>query len=81
MENSVDMNLKLVRWRLVPTLKLATFSELRVLILGAGTLGCNLARSLLGWGVRTFTFVDNAIISYNNPVRQALFSRVQYKPH
>ncbi|KAI6222474.1 Ubiquitin-like modifier-activating enzyme ATG7 [Aphelenchoides fujianensis] len=73
MENSVDMNLKLVRWRLVPALKLAPLAELRVLMLGAGTLGCNLARSLLGWGVRTFTFVDNSVVSYNNPVRQCLY--------
>ncbi|KAI6224599.1 Ubiquitin-like modifier-activating enzyme ATG7 [Aphelenchoides besseyi] len=73
MENSVDMNLKLVRWRLVPSLKLAPLAELKVLMLGAGTLGCNLARNLLGWGVRNFTFVDNSVISYNNPVRQCLY--------
>lgn len=26
-----------------------------------------------GWGVRHVTFVDNAKISYSNPVRQALY--------
>ena len=26
-----------------------------------------------GWGVRTITLVDNATISYSNPVRQSLF--------
>jgi ubiquitin-like modifier-activating enzyme ATG7 len=69
MESSVDMNLKLIRWRMVPSLKLEPLADLKVLIMGAGTLGCNLARSLLGWGIRNFTFVDNSVVSYNNPVR------------
>jgi len=38
------------------------------------TLGCNLARALLGWGVQQFTFVDHASVSYNNPIRQSLFN-------
>ena len=38
-----------------------------------GTLGCAVARTLLGWGVRTITFVDNSTISYSNPVRQSLY--------
>lgn len=40
----------------------------------AGTLGCAVARTLLGWGVRTITFVDNSRVSYSNPVRQSLYN-------
>ncbi|CAJ0931328.1 unnamed protein product, partial [Mesorhabditis belari] len=72
MEQSVDLNLSLIKWRLVPEMKLERFKALRTLIFGAGTLGCNLARSMLGWGVRHFTFIDNSNVSYSNPVRQSL---------
>ena len=33
-------------------------SKLHCLLLGSGTLGCNIARSLLSWGVRKVTFLD-----------------------
>uniref|UniRef100_A0A8C5WLY2 Ubiquitin-like modifier-activating enzyme ATG7 n=1 Tax=Leptobrachium leishanense TaxID=445787 RepID=A0A8C5WLY2_9ANUR len=72
-ESSVDLNLKLMRWRLVPTLDLEKVISTKCLLLGAGTLGCNVARTLMGWGVRHITFVDNAKISYSNPVRQPLY--------
>ena len=39
----------------------------------AGTLGCAVARTLLGWGVRTVTFVDNSRVAFSNPVRQSLY--------
>uniref|UniRef100_A0A3B3CMU4 Ubiquitin-like modifier-activating enzyme ATG7 n=1 Tax=Oryzias melastigma TaxID=30732 RepID=A0A3B3CMU4_ORYME len=72
-ESSVDLNLKLMRWRLVPSLDLDKVVNTKCLLLGAGTLGCNVARTLMGWGVRHITFVDNAKISYSNPVRQPLY--------
>lgn len=72
-DSSVDLNLKLMRWRLVPTLDLDHVVTTRCLLLGAGTLGCNVARTLMSWGVRQITFVDNANVSYSNPVRQSLY--------
>ena len=73
-ESSVDLNLKLMKWRLVPDLDLVKFSNVKCLLLGSGTLGCNVARCLLGWGVKNITFVDNGKVSYSNPVRQSLFN-------
>ncbi|ETO27249.1 hypothetical protein RFI_09883, partial [Reticulomyxa filosa] len=46
-QESVDLNLKLMRWRMVPELELEKLFGLKCLLLGAGTLGCNVARNLL----------------------------------
>lgn len=70
---SVDLNLKLMKWRIAPELDLNTISQTKCLLLGAGTLGSYVSRNLLGWGVRKITFVDNGRVSYSNPVRQPLF--------
>ncbi|WKY08280.1 hypothetical protein Q1695_007635 [Nippostrongylus brasiliensis] len=72
MEQSVGLNLSLIKWRLVPDMRLERYAELKVLIFGAGTLGSNIARCLMGWGVRKITFVDNSHVNYSNPVRQSL---------
>jgi len=68
-----DLNLRLMKWRALPNLDVQRLSQLKVVLLGAGTLGCSVARTLLGWGVRKITFVDSGRVSYSNPVRQSLF--------
>lgn len=71
---AVDLNLKLMKWRVAPQLDLGTIKDQKCLLLGAGTLGSYVSRILLGWGVRKITFVDNGKVSYSNPVRQPLFT-------
>lgn len=71
-----------MKWRLVPELDLEKIGNLRCLLLGAGTLGCSVARVLIGWGVSNITFVDGSNVSHSNTVRQSLYSHqdaVQHK--
>jgi len=73
-DQSVDLNIKLMKWRIAPDLDLDIIKNTKCLLLGAGTLGSYVSRNLLGWGVRKITFVDNGRVSYSNPVRQPLFN-------
>eukprot|EP00039_Didymoeca_costata_P001914 m.56210 g.56210 ORF g.56210 m.56210 type:complete len:686 (-) comp11025_c0_seq2:1628-3685(-) len=73
-ESAVGLNLSLMRWRLMPDIDLKKIAETRCLLVGSGTLGCNVARLLLGWGVKNITFIDSGRVSYSNPVRQTLFT-------
>ena len=73
-EQASDLNVRLMKWRALPELDQNTLRRTSVLLVGAGTLGCAVARVLVGWGFRRITFVDNARVSYSNPPRQSLFT-------
>lgn len=72
-EKSICLNLTLMKWRLVPNLSIEIINQTKYLLLGAGTLGCGVARSLLAWGAQLITFVDCGKVSLSNPVRQSLY--------
>lgn len=73
MAQAVDLNIKLMKWRAWSSLDTEKLQKTKCLLFGAGTLGCAVARTLIGWGVKEITFVDNGRVSYSNPVRQCLF--------
>jgi ubiquitin-like modifier-activating enzyme ATG7 len=72
-ESSARLNLGLMKWRMMPDIDLDRIASTKALLLGSGTLGCNIARHLMMWGVNHITFVDRGQVSYSNPVRQTLF--------
>ncbi|KAJ1962682.1 Autophagy protein 7 [Dispira parvispora] len=71
---SLDFNLRLMKWRVAPDLNLEIVRKQRCLLLGAGTLGTYVARSLLAWGVTQLTLADCSRVSFSNPFRQALYT-------
>jgi len=73
-EEAVSLNSLLIRWRLAPELDTERLAAARFLLLGAGTLGCAVARSLLGYGARRLTLLDCGRVGFSNPTRQSLFS-------
>ena len=71
----MDLNLKLMRWRLLPSLDLDTVARTKCLLLGAGTLGCNVARCLM---VRRTTIV---VILEQNVCKPNFKLRITYCTH
>ncbi|KAF4753793.1 Autophagy protein 7 [Perkinsus olseni] len=72
--SATDLNVRLMQWRVLPSLDPDRIMHLRCLLIGAGTLGCAVSRTLLGWGVKHITFVDSGHVSFSNPARQNLFT-------
>lgn len=72
-ESALDMNNRLMKWRVAPDLDLEKISHKKCLLIGAGTLGCHVARNLMAWGIKHITFLDCGTVSYSNPARQSLY--------
>ncbi|GAA5944118.1 Atg7p [Sporobolomyces koalae] len=72
-DQAVELNLQLMRWRILPELDLERIKQTKCLVLGAGTLGCYISRVLMAWGVKRITLLDSSTVSFSNPVRQPLF--------
>ncbi|ELU42355.1 autophagy protein 7 [Rhizoctonia solani AG-1 IA] len=77
-DQAVDLNLKLMRWRILPGLNLEKVAKTKCLLLGAGTLGCYVARTLMvrpAWLKPVCAKVRIVLpaLSFSNPVRQPLF--------
>ena len=53
-DQAVGLNLQLMRWGVMPALDLEKVKHTKVLLLGAGTLGCYVARTLMV----AFTFLS-----------------------
>jgi hypothetical protein len=68
------LNLQLMTWRFAPGLDLDKLGTRRFLILGCGTLGCNLLRTLVAWGGRRFALVDNGAVGLGTSARQSLMT-------
>lgn len=49
--DAINLNVKLMKWRMLPNLDFEDLKKTKVLLIGAGTLGCQLSRNLIGWGI------------------------------
>lgn len=72
-KSALNLNTKLMKWKISPDLDLDTITDKTCLLIGSGTLGSHVARNLLGWGITQITFVDCGEVTHSNPVRQSLY--------
>ena len=84
-DQATALNLDLMRWRILRELDLEKLENTRCLLLGAGTLGCYIARgvavSILRlcllegdcqlplFNLAKITFINSGMVSFSNPVR------------
>ncbi|ORM42022.1 putative threonine-tRNA ligase [Babesia sp. Xinjiang] len=66
------LRLQMMSWRIVPELKPYTITDIRVCVIGVGSLGCHIVRQLLAWGVGSFVLIDYARVT--NGTRQCLYN-------
>ncbi|KAI7999501.1 Ubiquitin-like modifier-activating enzyme atg7 [Camellia lanceoleosa] len=75
---AVDLNLKLMRWRALPSMDLNTFSATKCLLLGACTLRCQTLASRCAYclynTVQKMTLLDSGRVAMSNLLRQSLYT-------